>query len=421
MPRIVSMLVLNLFFLMAAPLHAEVDESPLPVEVVPAFTKLEWPDWVTGVDEGLNRDPRPIVITGAADGSNRMFVATQYGTIHYFENKPDASELDLFLDIRDRVMPFKPNENEEGFLGFAFHPKFKDNGQLFVYYSIVPTEEKPHTIRISRFTLKKDNRNEADPASEEVLLEIDERYWNHKGGTVVFGPDGYLYLGIGDGGLRDDPHMNGQNLQSLMGKILRIDVDRKTAAGPSDTRFQRPALPYAIPRDNPFAGEWRYARGEIFAYGIRNPWRISFDRETGTCWMADVGQDLWEEIDIVVNGGNYGWNLREGKHKFGIGGVGETERLVEPIWEYHHDVGKSITGGHVYRGKKIPALTGGYLYADYVSGQVWALWYDEAKKAVTANRTIREKGTPVITFGEDDAGETYFTSEREIFTLRAKP
>lgn len=399
------------------PAQAEIDLTPLPVKVVPAFTKLEWPDWITGIDEGLVRDPRPIVISGAGDGTNRLFVATQYGSIHWFENDPDATELHTFLDIRDRVMPFKQNENEEGFLGMAFHPNFKENGQLFVYYSIKPTAEKPHTIRISRFTVKQGDPNAADPASEEILLEVDERYWNHKGGTVVFGPDGYLYIGIGDGGLRDDPHMNAQNLLSLMGKVLRIDVDHKTEAGPGEGPWQRPALPYAIPQDNPFANDGRYARGEIYAYGVRNPWRIAFDHETSQGWMADVGQDLWEEIDILQAGGNYGWNLREGKHSFGVSGVDAEPRLIEPIWEYHHDVGKSITGGNVYRGKKIPALTGGYLYADYVSGQVWALWYDHEKKEVTANRTIREKGTPVITFGEDNDGETYFTSEREIFTF----
>lgn len=392
---------------------AEVDQSPLDsVKVVPAFTELEWPDDITGLDEGIHRDPRPIIITGAGDDSGRMFVATQYGTIHYFENKPNATELHPFLDIRDRVMPFKPRENEEGFLGLTFHPKFKENGQLFVYYSIKPTAEKSHTIRISRFTTKKDNSNEADPDSEEILLEVDEPYWNHKGGTVVFGPDGYLYLGIGDGGYFNDPHMNGQNLQSLMGKILRIDVDHE-----GEPNQQGKRLPYAIPKDNPFAGQWRYARSEVFAYGIRNPWRITFDRETGQGWIADVGQDTWEEIDLLERGGNYGWNLREGMHKFGPGGVEKTERLIEPIWEYHHDVGKSITGGYVYRGKEIPELQGAYLYADYVSGQVWALWYDDEKKEVVANRTIREKGSPVITFGEDDAGEVYFTSEREIFTF----
>ncbi len=411
------LLLLALCALLAVPRfsYAEVDESPLAVEVVPAFPKLEWPDWITGIDEGKLRDPRPIVITGAGDDSGRIFVATQYGTIHYFDNNPDATELHLFLDIRDRVMPFKPHENEEGFLGLTFHPKFSENGEFFVYYTATPTKEKPHLSRISRFRVKNDNPNEGDPASEEILLDIDEPYWNHNGGTVVFGPDGCLYLGVGDGGYFNDPHMNGQNLHTLLGKILRIDVDHE-----GEPNRQGKRAPYAIPKDNPFAGQDRYARGEVWAYGIRNPWRLSFDRETGTCWAADVGQDLWEEIDIIEKGGNYGWNLREGKHKFGPGGVEETERLIEPIWEYHHDVGKSITGGHVYRGKKIPELTGGYLYADYVSGQVWALWYDEETKEVTANRTIREKGSPVITFGEDDEGEVYFTSEREIFTFKSK-
>lgn len=395
--------------------RAEIDESPLAVAVVPAFASLKWSDGITGLDEGKPRDPRPIIITGAGDSSGRMFVATQYGTIHYFDNDPNTSELHLFLDIRERVMPFKSQENEEGFLGLAFHPQFAQNGQFFVYYTAAPTEAKPHLTRISRFTVKKDKPSDADPASEEILLEIDEPYSNHNGGTVVFGPDGYLYLGVGDGGYFNDPHMNGQNLHTLLGKILRIDVERK---GEPDR--ERKTTAYGIPQDNPFAGDWRYARGEVWAYGIRNPWRLSFDRETGACWAADVGQDAWEEIDIIVKGGNYGWNLREAKHKFGPGGVEETERLIEPIWEYHHDVGKSITGGFVYRGRKIPELVGGYLYADYVSGQVWALWYDEEKKAVTANRTIREKGSPVITFGEDDSGEVYFTSEREIFTFAPK-
>lgn len=401
--------------LAALPARAEVDLTPLPVEVVPAFTELEWPDWVLGLDTGKPRDPRPIIIKGAGDGSNRMFVATQYGSIHWFENRSDATEMHTFLDIRDRVMPFKHWENEEGFLGLTFHPKFKENGQFFVYYSIVPTRERPHTIRISRFTVREDNPNEGDPDSEEILLEIDEPYWNHKGGTVVFGPDGYLYLGVGDGGLFNDPHMHGQNLHSLMGKVLRIDVDHIGMPN----REGKPT-PYAIPPDNPFVGHRKFARPEVWAYGVRNPWRISFDRETGAGWMADVGQDTWEEINILQAGGNYGWNLREGKHKFGPGGVDETPRLIDPIWEYHHDVGKSITGGHVYRGKKVPALVGLYLYADYVTGQVWGLKYDPEKKEVTANRTIIERGPVVITFGEDDEGETYFTSEREIFTFAPK-
>lgn len=384
----------------------KVDTSATAAHVVTAFPELKWPDAAIMSDSGLPRDPRPIVITGAGDGSNRIFVATQYGTIYHFPNDPGVTQMQPFLDIQERVMPFKSRENEEGFLGLAFHPNFAENGEFFVYYSCAPTPAKPHLSRFSRFRCADVDHLKADPASEEILLEIDEPYWNHNGGTVVFGPDGYLYIVVGDGGAFNDPHMNGQNLHALLGKILRIDVDHTSRD-----------LPYAIPTDNPFAGQWKFARGEIWAYGVRNPWRISFDRETGTCWAGDVGQDTWEEIDIIERGVNYGWNLREGRHKFGPGGFPPQEMLREPIWEYHHEIGKSITGGHVYRGTKIPELVGSYLYADYVSGQVWALTYDFERKEVTANRTIRAKGTPVITFGEDDYGEVYFTSEREILTF----
>lgn len=400
------LLGIGLLSLCISEVLGEIDESPLPLEVVPAFPDLEWPDAVMEIDSGKPQDPRPIVITGAGDGSNRLYVATQYGTIHSFENDPHASQMRTFLDIRERVMPFHERENEEGFLGLAFHPRFKENSEFIVYYTVAPTEEKPHLSRVSRFHTKRDNSLEGDPESEEILLEIDEPYWNHNGGTVVFGPDGYLYIVVGDGGAFNDPHMNGQNLHTLLGTILRIDVDKKDEG-----------LPYAIPGDNPFFGKPNFARGEIWAYGLRNPWRVTFDRKSGTCWAGDVGQDTWEEIDIIQRGGNYGWNHREGMHPFGPAGFKPSENLIEPIWEYHHDVGKSITGGSVYRGKKFPALEGGYLYADYVSGQVWALWYDSEKKQVTANRTIRDKGAPVISFGEDDEGEVYFTGEREIFTF----
>jgi glucose/arabinose dehydrogenase len=375
---------------------AQVDERPLDVQVVPAFPKIEWPDWVTGLDVGRPQDPRPLLITGAGDGTNRIFVVSQYGSIHVFPNDPQASELKTFLDIRDRVQ-YHPKENEEGLLGLAFHPKYKENGEFFVYYSI-KREPNPHTTAISRFRVSKDDPNRADPDSEEMLIQIKQPYWNHKGGTIVFGPDGYLYVGLGDGGSANDPHGNGQNLGTLLGSILRIDVDNKD-----------PGLEYAIPKDNPFAGQ-PGKRGEIWAYGIRNVWRIAFDRETGTLWAGDVGQNLWEEVDIIERGGNYGWNIREGKHPFAPNGrVGV--KLIDPIWEYHHDVGKSITGGHVYRGKLVPELQGAYLYADFVSGQIWALWYDAEKKQVTANRTIVPNGLPVMSFGEDDAGEAYYVTQ----------
>lgn len=393
-------------------------EQPLNAQVVRTFENLEWPDWITGADSGLARDPRPVVITGAGDGTNRMFFATQYGAIFVVPNDPAARELQPFLDIRARIMPFKPNENEEGFLGLAFHPKFQENGELFVYYTARPSEGNPHLSVISRFRVSKDDPNQADPQSEEVLMTIQQPYWNHNGGTLVFGPDGYLYIGLGDGGLGGDPHGNGQNLGTLLGSILRIDVDHKD-----------PGRAYAIPQDNPFVGV-PGARGEIWCSGIRNVWRLSFDPVTKTCWAADVGQNEWEEIDIIRRGGNYGWNDREGLHPFvdpakqqfkpGAGYVPAPGPQIDPILEYHHEVGKSITGGFVYRGKRVPGLEGAYLYADYVTGQVWALWYDEATGAIVANRTIRQSGTPVITFGEDDAGELYFTSEREVFTFAPK-
>jgi glucose/arabinose dehydrogenase len=394
---------------------ADEPNQPLDAEVVRTFENLEWPEWITGEESGRPIDPRPVVITGAGDGSNRFFLATQYGAIFFTKNVPQSNEVELFLDIRDRVIPFKPNENEEGLLGLAFHPKFKENGEFFVYYTAKPTEEHPHQSVISRFRVSADDPNRADPASEEVLMRIEQPYWNHNGGTIVFGPDGYLYVGLGDGGWGGDPHGNGQNLATLLGSILRIDVDRKD-----------PGLEYAIPKDNPFVG-LPGARGEIWTSGIRNVWRVTFDRETGVCWAADVGQNEWEEIDIIEKGGNYGWNVREGLHPYNDdqkknfkpapGYVAASGPFIEPVLEYHHNVGKSITGGYVYRGKQVPALEGAYLYADYVTGQVWALRYDPATKKVVSNQTIRQSGAPVLTFGEDDDGEVYFASEQETFTF----
>lgn len=390
-------------------------EPPLNAEVVRTFENLEWPNWINGEETGKPIDPRPVVITGAGDGTNRMFFATQYGAIFVARNDPETRELKPFLDIRERVIKFKWNENEEGFLGLAFHPNYKENGEFFVYYTARPTPEHPHQSIISRFRRSADDPDRADPASEEVLLRIEEPYWNHNGGTLVFGPDGYLYIGLGDGGWGGDPHGNGQNLGTLLGSILRIDVDHKD-----------PGLEYAIPKDNPFV-DVPGARGEIWACGIRNVWRPTFDRATGTCWTGDVGQNEWEEIDLITKGGNYGWNVREGLHAYHDGATDSFKPgpnyvrapgpLIDPILEYHHKVGKSVTGGYVYRGKRVPALEGQYLYADYVTGQVWALSYDSTTKKVTANRTIRESGTPVLTFGEDDDGEVYFVSESEVFTF----
>ncbi|MCH9053211.1 MAG: PQQ-dependent sugar dehydrogenase [Proteobacteria bacterium] len=216
------------------------------------------------------------------------------------------------------------------------------------------------------------------------------------GGTIVFGPDGYLYIVLGDGGKANDPFGNGQNLETLLGSILRIDVDHQDAG-----------KKYAIPQDNPFVGHAK-ARPEIYAYGLRNIWRMSFDRETGDLWAGDVGQDLWEEINIIRKGGNYGWNVREANHKFGPNGSGPRKDLIDPIWEYHHDIGKSITGGHVYRGKRVPALVGKYIYADYVSTLIWALDYDAKAGEVRGNHPISSEKLAIMSFGEDEMGEVYF-------------
>jgi glucose/arabinose dehydrogenase len=370
----------------------EVDDRPLPLKSVVAFPHLKWTGWEPISESGKMIALRPIVLTHAGDGSNRVFVAMQRGIVHVFSNDQQATKTSLFLDIHERVF-YDDKENEQGFLGLSFHPNYKKNGEFIVFY----TPKKHKTINVlSRFRVRRDDPNRADPDSEEELLRIERPFWNHDGGTLCFGPDGYLYVALGDGGAANDPHGNGQNLKTLLGKILRLDVDHKSKN-----------KNYAIPKDNPFVGH-ADAAPEIWAYGLRNVWRMAFDRQTGALWAADVGQNLYEEIDLIVRGGNYGWNRREALHPFGARGSGVSKELLDPIWEYHHDVGKSITGGSVYRGQRLPELQGMYLYADYVSTKIWALRYDDKKRRVVANRPIRDPNVPVMSFGEDEKGEVYF-------------
>jgi glucose/arabinose dehydrogenase len=372
----------------------DLDETPLPVQTAAAFPDLKWTAWSPDI-KGKPNPLRPIVLTHAGDGSNRVFVATEHGVIHVFPNDQKATETKIFLDLQDRVV-YDDKQNEEGFLGLTFHPNYKQNGEFFVFYT---TKKAKLTNVISRFRVSKDDPNKADPDSEEVLLKIEKPYWNHDGGTLCFGPDGYLYFTHGDGGLGNDPHKTGQNLKTLLGKVHRIDVDHKD-----------PGKNYAIPKDNPFVDK-KDALPEIWAYGLRNIWRMSFDKKTGVLWAGDVGQNLYEEIDLITKGGNYGWSVREGLHPFGPDGSDVRKDLIEPIWEYHHDLGKCIIGGHVYRGTRVSELEGYYLYGDYVTGQLWALRYDKDKGRVVANRTIREKGTPMLSFGEDEKGEVYLLQE----------
>jgi glucose/arabinose dehydrogenase len=369
----------------------EVDQRPLPVETALAFPDLHWAGWSPESPAGKVTPHRPLVLTHACDGSNRVFVATQRGVIHVFPNEPKATQTKVFLDIQDQVY-YSDEENEQGFLGLAFHPNYKKTGEFFVFYTL----RKPALTNVlCRYRVSKDDPDRADPSSREELLRIKRPFWNHDGGTVVFGPDGYLYLALGDGGAADDPFSNGQNLKTLLAKVLRIDVDHKD-----------PGKPYAVPKDNPFVGR-QDACPEVWAYGLRNVWRMAFDRQTGVLWASDVGQNLYEEIDHIEKGGNYGWKLREGLHPFGPGGSGPRPDLIEPIWEYHHDVRKSLTGGLVYRGRGVPELQGLYLYGDYVTTKIWALGYDPAQKRVVANHPLPDRGVPILSFGEDEQGETY--------------
>ncbi len=296
---------------------------------------------------------RPIQVVQRAGDDASIFIVEQPGRILVADpSKRDTKEAEVFLDIRERV---NDGGNEEGLLSIAFHPEFPKKRELYAYY----TASKPRRSVLSRFTVSEDGSS-ADASSEEVLLTVAQPYSNHNGGAVVFGPDGFLYLSFGDGGAANDPHHYAQNLGSMLGKVIRIDVSRKGEGGE----------PYAVPADNPFVGK-EGALPEIWAYGTRNIWRMSFDRKTGDLWAGDVGQNIWEEVSVIRKGGNYGWNAREGFHEF-RGGKGDGP-FEEPVVEYHHREGLSITGGHVYRGSAIPALDGVYIYGDLVSSNVWGI------------------------------------------------
>ena len=347
---------------------------------------------------------RPVALTNAGDGSGRIFVLDQPGLVYVFPEDNNVKKAEVFLDVSGKILSplkSKPGHPEDGLLGLAFHPDYKNNGIFFTYYT-APAKPYGKSV-ISRWKVSSDP-NKADAGSEVVLFEVPQPYGNHNGGSLEFGHDGMLYVPFGDGGKRDDPHANGQNLSTLLATVVRIDVDRKD-----------PGKEYAIPPDNPFAGEagkkfGKGTRGEIWAYGFRNPWRMAFDSLTGELWLGDVGQDLWEEIDIVVKGGNYGWKLREGKHAFAKGKDAKTtgQPFIEPVLDYKREEGRSITGGLVYRGKKLPELYGTYFYGDFATFNIWGLRYDGKK--VTSNSLIARSQLPVTAYGETEAGEVYILS-----------
>ncbi len=357
---------------------APTQSSVVNADVFPAAENYQWKLITSGLT-------RPVDIQSVRDGSNRLFIIEKQGKIRVLENNQllDAP----LLDITDRV---NDSRNEMGLLGLAFHPDYKQNGFFYVNY----TGEGGNT-RISRFYA---NGNSADANSEKVLLIIEQPYSNHNGGALAFGADGYLYAGLGDGGLAGDPHKNGQNKDALLGKILRIDVNNGD--------------PYSIPTDNPFGNE-------VWAYGLRNPWRISFDRATGDLWIGDVGQGDWEEVDYFpadgVPGANFGWSIMEGNHGYD----GEPQPgMILPVAEYSHSEGGcSVTGGYVYRGA-MPEWNGVYLYGDYCSGKIWALILSAGS---WQNQVMFESGELITSFGQDESGEVYFTSDKGgIYRLTRK-
>ncbi|HWP83841.1 MAG TPA: PQQ-dependent sugar dehydrogenase, partial [Terriglobia bacterium] len=288
-----------------------------------------------------------------------------------------------FLDIRSQVRCC----GELGLLGLAFHPNFTQNGRFFVNY----TRDGPGGIEtvISEFSVSGSNPNLAVRESERILLTFGQPFTNHNGGMIAFGPHGYLYIASGDGGSGGDPQNNGQSLNTLLGKILRIDVNS--------------GVPYGIPPDNPFASQ--PGRDEIFAYGLRNPWRFSFDRHTGRLFAGDVGQNRFEEIDLIEKGGNYGWKIMEGAHCFSPQSNCNTAGLILPIDEYGRDLGISVTGGYVYRGSAVPSLSGKYIFGDFGSGILWAL--TELSSGQWRREELLRTGLNISSFGEDDAGELY--------------
>lgn len=324
----------------------------------------------------------PVAITNAGDGSERLFVTEQRGRIVIISNNMAVPT--PFLDIQSLVGCC----GERGLLSVAFHPQFVSNGFFFVYY----TDLSGGTV-VARYTRSSSDPNRADPGSAVVILRVEQPFSNHNGGPLKFGPDGYLYIGLGDGGSGGDPGNRAQNLTTLLGKILRIDIDNGS--------------PYAIPSDNPFLANTS-ARPEIWSYGLRNPWRFTFDRSTGDMFIGDVGQNVLEEINFEPagqGGANYGWRRMEASRCFDPATNCNDGTLVLPILEYSHADGCSVTGGYRYRGSRYPSISGRYFYADYCSGKIWMA--TQGGDGVWTSRVVVESGMQVTSFGEDEKGELY--------------
>jgi glucose/arabinose dehydrogenase len=336
----------------------------------------------------------PLAIAAPDDGSGRLFVASQDGRAWVVDRNGLTKSTPL-LDISRAIT----TGGERGLLGIAPHPQFAQHPIVFVDY----TDLDGNTV-VASYRISASDPDRLDPSTALAWLQVKQPYPNHNGGAVVFGPDGDLYVSLGDGGSGGDPQGNGQNLDTLLGKILRIAVD-----GASDT-----SPPYAIPRDNPFADR-SSARAEIWLYGLRNPWRMSFDRATGDLWIGDVGQNAWEEVDVAragVGGLDFGWNRMEGAHCYQPSEGCDRSGLTMPVAEYGHDQGCVVIGGVVYRGGRFPVLGGAYLYADYCSGTMWALDATATSASASPPAAVRvgAGGGDIVAFGEDESGEVYVAS-----------
>ena len=343
----------------------------------------------------------PLGLTHSGDHSNRLFVVEQKGVIWIIEG--GKKRPGPFLDLQKKVT----TGAEMGLLGLVFHPKFSENHRFFVHYTTTFNFNGIRSV-VAEYKTKSNDPGEADPQSERVFLLVSQPYPNHKGGHLAFGPDGYLYIGFGDGGSGNDPAGNGQNLKSELGKMLRIDVD---------LRSHRKG--YSIPPDNPFSGQigvWP----EIWAYGLRNPWRYSFDPVTGFLYAGDVGQESREEIDIIQKGKNYGWNIMEGTICTpGVNAQCQINGLELPILDYGRSDGTTVIGGYVYRGSEIPSLCGAYIYGDFGNGRIWGLRYNG--KSVTEQHLLLETHRKISSFGEDETHELYVVDyEGEILKFGLK-
>jgi uncharacterized repeat protein (TIGR03806 family) len=339
----------------------------------------------------------PVQLVYPPDGSDRIFVVEQGGTIKVFPNG-SPSTATTFLTVTGVNAG-----GEEGLLGLAFHPRYAQNGYFFVYYSAA----NPRRSVIARYQVS-GNPNVADAASRQIITEIAQPYSNHNGGQLLFGPDdGMLYVGLGDGGSAGDPENRAQNLGELLGKVLRIDVDHAD-----------PGLAYAVPSDNPFVGR-SGARGEIWTLGMRNPWRLSFDRLTHDLWAGDVGQGTWEEIDLIERGANYGWRRMEGDACYNPSSGCDDGTLTHPLAVYSHSDGCAVVGGFVYRGSRLPELYGSYVYGDYCSGNIWGLRWDGT--TATTAKIVANSGLSISAFGEDRDGELYVVSLSGTINRLSRP